>query len=78
MWAYRFEKRLPENLTLGPVIQTTKDKKRLDAEDVEYLQFWYNQLATVLEGFPSHLICNFDECGFQPGQGRARTVIDTK
>ena len=78
MWAYRFEKRLPEHLTLGPVIQRTKDKKRLDAEDVGYLQFWYSQLATVLKELPSHLIYNFDECGFQPGQGRARKVIGTK
>ena len=78
MWAYRFEKRLPAHLTLGPVIQRTKDKKRLDAEDVGYLQFWYSQLATVLKELPSHLIYNFDECGFQPGQGRARKVIGTK
>lgn len=78
MWAYRFEKRLPEHLTLGPVIQRTKDKKRLDAENVGYLQHWYNQLANVLKGLPSYLIYNFDECGFQPGQGGARKVIGTK
>lgn len=78
MWAYRFEKRLPTHLMLGLVIQRTKDKKRLDAEDVGYLQHWYNQLANVLKGLPSHLIYNFDECGFQPGQGRARKVIGTK
>ncbi|KAI3222258.1 transcriptional regulator family: Centromere protein B, DNA-binding region [Penicillium roqueforti] len=78
MWAYRFEKRLPPHLILGPVTQRTKDKKRLDAEDVGYLQHWYSQLANVLKGLPSHLIYNFDECGFQPGQGRARKVIGTK
>jgi hypothetical protein len=63
---------------LGPVIQRTKDKKRLEAEDVGYLQHWYNQLANVLKGLPSHLIYNFDECGFRPGQGKARKVIGTK
>ena len=37
MWAYRFEKRLLLHLMLGPMIQRTKDKKRLEAEDVGYL-----------------------------------------
>jgi hypothetical protein len=37
MWAYRFEKRLPAHLSLGPLIQKMKDKKRLDTEDVGYL-----------------------------------------
>ncbi|KAJ5521862.1 hypothetical protein N7527_005977 [Penicillium freii] len=37
MWAYRFEKRLPPHLMLGPVTQRTKDKKRLEAEDIGYL-----------------------------------------
>ncbi|THC90220.1 hypothetical protein EYZ11_010320 [Aspergillus tanneri] len=36
-WAYRFAKRLPPDLKLGPVIQRTKEKKRLDAEDVGQL-----------------------------------------
>jgi hypothetical protein len=64
MWAYRFEKRLPAHLVLGPVIQRTKDKKRLKAKDVGYLQHWYNQLANILKGLPSHLIYNFNEYGF--------------
>jgi hypothetical protein len=39
-WAYRFAKQLPPELKLGPVIQKTKEKKRLDAENIGQLQFW--------------------------------------
>lgn len=78
MWPYRFIERLPAHLKLGPVVQKTKDKKNIDAEDIGYLQHWYNQLANVVKDLPSHLVYNFDECGFQPGQGRSRKVIGTK
>jgi hypothetical protein len=76
-WAYRFAKRLPPHLKLVPVIQKTKEKKRLDAEDVGILQFWYNQLGNLLKGLPARLVYNFDECGFQPGIGKRQKVIST-
>jgi hypothetical protein len=31
VWAYRFEKRLPEHLNLGPIKQKTKESKRIQA-----------------------------------------------
>ncbi|KAJ5086191.1 hypothetical protein N7532_010962 [Penicillium argentinense] len=34
MWVYRFIKRLPQDLQLGPVNQRTKESKRIQAEDV--------------------------------------------
>jgi hypothetical protein len=77
MWAYRFEKRLPEHLNLGPVRQNTKESKRIQAEDAGLLEFWYNQLANVIKDTPARLVYNFDECGFQPGEGKSRKVIGT-
>jgi hypothetical protein len=37
MWAYRFEKRLPEHLNLGPAKQKIKESKRIQAEDAGLL-----------------------------------------
>ncbi|OQE05256.1 hypothetical protein PENVUL_c026G10153 [Penicillium vulpinum] len=48
IWSYRFEKRLPPYLMLGPVAQRTKDKKRLDAEDVGYPSSYLPTTATSL------------------------------
>jgi hypothetical protein len=55
--------------------QKTKEYKRIQAEDSGLLSHWYNQLKALLKGVPARLVYNFDECGFQPGQGRARKVF---
>src|SRR5690348_5328227 len=78
MWAYCFEKRLPEHLRLGPVKQKTKELKCIQAEDAGLLAYWYNQLANVVKDTPARLVYNFDECGFRPGEGRSRKVISLK
>ncbi|KAJ5102872.1 transcriptional regulator family: Centromere protein B DNA-binding region [Penicillium argentinense] len=78
MWAYRFEARLPKHLNLAPVKQKTKELKRIQAEDAGLLQHWYDLLEKQLHDVPARLVYNFDECGFQPGQGRARNVIGVK
>jgi hypothetical protein len=78
MWAYRFIKRLPDHLNLAPVKQKTKESKRIQAENAGMLQHWYDQLGNLLRGVPSRLVYNFDECGFQPGQGRSRNVIGSR
>ena len=78
MWAYRFEARLPKHLNLAPVKQKTKELRRIQAEDAGLLQHWYDLLEKLLHDVPARLVYNFDECGFQPGQGRARNVISAK
>lgn len=78
MWAYRFEARVPDHLNLAPVKQKTKEPKRIQAEDAGLLQHWYDQLGDLLHSVPARLVYNFDECGFQPGQGRARNVFGSK
>lgn len=75
MWPYRFEARIPAHLGLAPVRQNTKELRRIQAEDAGLLQHWYDQLKVLLNGVPARLVYNFDECGFQPGQGRARKVF---
>jgi hypothetical protein len=78
MWAYRFESRVPAHLGLAPVTQKTKELRRIQAEDAGLLQHWYDQLERLLDGVPPRLVYNFDECGFQPGHGRARRVFGSK
>lgn len=78
MWAYRFEKRLPEHLKLGPVKQKTKESKRIQAEDAGRLTHWYDILANTVKDMPARLVYNFDECGFQPSEGISRKVIGSK
>ncbi|KAF7169957.1 hypothetical protein CNMCM5623_002481 [Aspergillus felis] len=78
MWAYRFKKRLPEHLNLGPVRQNTRESKDIQAEDAGLLAHWYNQLANVIKDIPARLVYNFDECGFQTGEGKSRKVIGSK
>ena len=58
--------------------QKTKELRRIQAEDAGLLQHWYDLLEKVLHNVPARLVYNFDECGFQPGQGRARNVIGAK
>ena len=78
MWAYRFEARIPDHLNLAPMKQKTKELKRIQAGDAGLLQHWYDQLENLLHGVPARLVYSFDECGFQPGHGRARNVLGSK
>jgi hypothetical protein len=78
MWPYRFEARVSVDLGLAPVRQKTKEYRRIQAEDAGDLQHWYDQLKALLKDVPPRLVYNFDECGFQPGQGRARKVFGSK
>lgn len=78
MWPYRFEARIPAHLGLAPVKQKTKELKRIQVEDAGLLQHWYDQLKSLLNTVPACLVYNFDECGFQPGQGRAQKVFGSK
>lgn len=63
-WPYRFMKRLPKCLDLGPVKQKTKEWKRIQVENTGLLPHWYDLLANLLKHVPARLVYNFDECGF--------------
>jgi hypothetical protein len=78
MWVYRFIKRLPPDLQLGPVKQRTKESKRIQAEDAGLLAHWYDLLENLLKGVPPRLVYNFDECGFRPGEGKNQRVVGRK
>jgi DDE superfamily endonuclease. len=79
MWAYRFERRLPPNLKLGPVKRRTKESKRIKAEDAGYLSHWYDLFANVVpKDTPARLVYDFDECGFRPGEGESSSVVGSK
>jgi hypothetical protein len=75
MWIYRFIKRLPSHLNL--LKQKPIDSKRLEAEDIGAIQAWYNRLENELHTHNIHPanIYNFDESGFQLGEGKAQKVI---
>jgi hypothetical protein len=60
------------------VKQKTKESKRIQAEDAGLLVHWYYQLAAVVKDSPARLVYNFDEAGFQPGEGKSRKVISSK
>ena len=78
MWVYRFVKRLPQDLQLGPVKQRTKESRRIRAEDAGFLAHWYDLLKYLLKGVPARLVYNFDECGFQSGEGKNQRVVGRK
>ena len=74
-WVYRFIKRLPEKFKL--VQQRPKDKDRLDAEDIDILQHWYNCLEPFIKQIPPKNIYNFDKTGFQLRQEKAQKIVTT-
>lgn len=75
MWPYRFIKRLPQGFRR--LKQKPLEKKRLDAEDISTIQTWYDRFEIAMEKYQIQLqdLYNFDEVGFQEGQGKAETVI---
>ena len=73
MWVYEFIKRLPEGLHW--VKQKPTEKERIEAEDISILQAWYDRLESLVKRIPPSNIYNFDETGFQLGQGKPQKVI---
>lgn len=73
MWAYNFLKRLLPQYSL--VKQKPMDKKRIEAEDIGILQHWYDMLEPTIAKTPLSNIYNFDETGFQLGQGKSEKVV---
>jgi hypothetical protein len=72
-WVYRFIKRLPDEFKL--VKQKPKNKTCLNAEDLGQIQHWYDILEGFIAQIPPRNIYNFDETGFQIGQGKSQKVV---
>ena len=78
MWSYRFIKRLPQGFRR--LKQKPLEKKRLESEDIGIMQTWFDRFEIIMKKHqiqPQDLY-NFDEIGFQEGQGRAESVITQK
>jgi hypothetical protein len=73
---YEFIKRLPEEFKL--VKQKPRDENCLDTEDIGLLQHWYDCLERFITQIPAKNIYNFDETGFQLGQGKTQKVVTTR
>uniref|UniRef100_A0A093XPI5 Pogo transposable element with ZNF domain n=1 Tax=Talaromyces marneffei PM1 TaxID=1077442 RepID=A0A093XPI5_TALMA len=74
-WVYRFLKRLGNEYV--KVKQKAIDPKRHIAEDPAVIQTWFDRLEIAIQNYkitPSN-IWNFDESGFQIGQGGDEEVI---
>ncbi|KAJ5272948.1 transcriptional regulator family: Centromere protein B DNA-binding region [Penicillium angulare] len=76
-WVYRYIRRFPDT-EMKLRRQKIIDSKRLGYMDVAELYHWYDLLAKALEGIKPQNIYNFDETGFQIGQGRTRRVFTSK
>ncbi|KAJ9473804.1 hypothetical protein VN97_g13276, partial [Penicillium thymicola] len=76
-WVYRFLKRIPPLHNLHFIKQKPKEKKRMEAEDISYLTAWYKRLNQYVESnqLRPRDIYNFDETGFQIGQGKPQKVV---
>ncbi|KAJ6103827.1 hypothetical protein N7486_004049 [Penicillium sp. IBT 16267x] len=55
--------------------QKPMDKKRLESEDIARLITWFEHVGYWIEGISPKNIYNFDETGFQLGQGWAQKVV---
>jgi hypothetical protein len=73
MWASRFVRRLPEGFFW--IKQKPIDKKRLESEDIAHITTWFEHVSRWIKDISPKNIYNFDETGFQLGQGRAQKVI---
>ncbi|KAJ5111572.1 hypothetical protein N7532_002107 [Penicillium argentinense] len=72
-WVYRFISRLPQKFKL--IKQKPIEKKRLTSEDIGLQTAWFDRLEIVMRNIPSCNIYNFDETGFQLGQGKPQKVV---
>ena len=70
---YNFIKRLPDGFHL--VKQKPADKKRIEAEDIGLISHWFDMLEPIIRATSPSNIYNFDETGFQLGEGKTQKVI---
>lgn len=72
-WVYRFIKRLPFDL----ITQKPKASKRMEAENPGEISQWFDRLKQIIDCYQVQRqnIYNFDESGFQLGQGKDQKVV---
>lgn len=77
MYGYQFIKRLP---TLNVITQKPKERARIEAEIVGPLSHWYDCYEILLQKyeFEAHEVYNWDETGYQLGQGMNQRVVSTR
>jgi DDE superfamily endonuclease. len=74
-WAYNLIKRLPNDYS--HIIQKPMEAERIDAERLPTIIEWFYRLEVALKTYkvgPKN-IYNFDESGFQLGQGKSQRVV---
>ena len=74
-WVYRFINSLPPNmLYINP---KPTEKSRVDSENFGELYLWFNSLRGVMNQyqFLPNEIFNWDETGYQIGQGKRQKVV---
>jgi hypothetical protein len=78
MYSYRLIRRLPPHIKL--ITQKPKESLRIQAEDPGVISHWYDWLAYLYRehDFEPHEIYNWDETGFQIGQGLNQHVVSTR
>lgn len=71
-WVYRFLKRILPIHHLHFIKQKPKERRRIEAENIGYLAAWYQRLNQYIKSneLSPRDIYNFDETGFQIGQGK--------
>ncbi|KAJ5646697.1 hypothetical protein N7490_003069 [Penicillium lividum] len=73
MWSSRFVRRLLEGFFW--IKQKPMDRKRLESEDISRLITWFEHVGRWIKDISPKNIYNFDETGFQLGQGRTQKVV---
>jgi hypothetical protein len=78
MYSYRLIRRLPPHIKL--ITQKPKESLRIQAEDPGVISHWYDRLEYLYRehGFEPHEIYNWDETGFQNGEGLNQHVVSTR
>ena len=74
-WAYDLLRRLPNDY--NHTIQKPMEAERMDAERLPAIIDWFHRLGVALKHYkigPKN-IYNFDESGFQLGQGKSQRVV---
>ncbi|CRL31135.1 transcriptional regulator family: Centromere protein B, DNA-binding region [Penicillium roqueforti] len=76
-WVYNFLNRIPKRLDLKFVTQKPKERSRMQAEDISCILIWYERFQNYVQSndLRPKDIYNFDESGFQIGQGKPQKVV---